>query len=273
MNHSKRRSMAIGALLLAAAAQAAAAEITFYENRDFRGRAFSTEGPVADLSRRGFNDRASSVVVESGRWEVCEDARYGGQCTVLRRGNYDSLERMGLNNEISSVRPIERGAMRGRQEREPMYEPAYEYRRRPEERLYEAPVTSVRAVVGPPEQQCWIDREQVTEESRSKPNVGGAIAGAIIGGILGHQIGSGRGNDVATAGGAIAGGAVGANVGRGGPSTTTYDRDVRRCENVVSRDPQYWDVTYQYRGVEHHVQMSSPPGRTIVVNSDGVPRA
>ena len=39
---------------------------------------------------------------------------------------------------------------------------------------------------------------------------GGAIAGAIIGGVVGHQIGSGRGNDVATAAGAI-GGAVAGN--------------------------------------------------------------
>ena len=38
----------------------------------------------------------------------------------------------------------------------------------------------------------------------------GAVAGAIIGGVLGHQVGSGRGNDVATAAGAI-GGAVAGN--------------------------------------------------------------
>ena len=39
---------------------------------------------------------------------------------------------------------------------------------------------------------------------------GGAVAGAIIGGVLGHQVGSGRGNDVATAAGAV-GGAVAGN--------------------------------------------------------------
>ena len=31
----------------------------------------------------------------------------------------------------------------------------------------------------------------------SSPSAGGAIVGAVIGGILGHQIGSGRGRDVA----------------------------------------------------------------------------
>ena len=38
----------------------------------------------------------------------------------------------------------------------------------------------------------------------------GAVVGGIVGGVLGHQVGSGRGNDVATAAGAI-GGAVAGN--------------------------------------------------------------
>ena len=37
----------------------------------------------------------------------------------------------------------------------------------------------------------------------------GAVAGAIVGGVLGHQIGSGRGNDAATAAGAIGGAVAG----------------------------------------------------------------
>jgi hypothetical protein len=32
-------------------------------------------------------------------------------------------------------------------------------------------------------------------------------------------------------------------------------------------------VTYEFRGVEHHAQMSSPPGQTITVNQNGEPRA
>src|SRR5206468_4214108 len=73
-----------------------------------------------------------------------------------------------------------------------------QYRRHDGERTFEAPVTAVRAVVGPPEQRCWVERQEI--EQRGAPNVGGAIAGAVIGGVLGHQIGSGRGRDVATAG-------------------------------------------------------------------------
>ncbi len=135
-----------------------------------------------------------------------------------------------------------------------------DYRRRDNERLYEANVTSVRAVVGAPEQRCWVEHEQVPQE-RGGPNVPGAVAGALIGGILGHQVGNGRGNDVATAGGAAAGAVVGSNVGRdhGGQGY----QDVQRCSNVPSSSAtEFWDVTYDFQGQEHHVQMTSPPGRT-----------
>ena len=145
--------------------------------------------------------------------------------------------------------------------------PAYAYRRRPEERLYEVPVSSVHAVVGPPSQRCWMERQDVVV--RDRPNTGGAIAGAVIGGILGHQIGSGRGNDAATVGGAVAGGAIGANAGR---DSHYESRDVQRCETAAAAPPEFWDVSYFYRGVEHHVQMSSPPGATIAVNGYGEPR-
>jgi uncharacterized protein YcfJ len=149
--------------------------------------------------------------------------------------------------------------------------PVYEYHPVPQERLYEVPVTSVRAVVGPPEQRCWVERQQVVEDRNDGANVPGAIAGAVIGGVLGHQIGSGRGRDVATAGGAVAGAAIGANVGRGGAQV--YSQDVQRCAAVEGQPrPDYWDVHYTFRGVEHRVQMSAPPRRTITVNIYGEPR-
>src|SRR5438552_9675037 len=149
--------------------------------------------------------------------------------------------------------------------------PGYEYQQRPHERLYEVPVTSVRAIVGAPEQRCWVERQQVVEDRSDAANVPGAIAGAVIGGVLGHQIGSGRGRDVATAGGAVAGAAIGANVGRGG--SQVYSQDVQRCAVVEGRPrPDYWDVHYTFRGVEHRVQMSAPPHGTIMVNIYGEPR-
>ena len=263
-NVTLKTAFGLSALALATSA---AAQITFYEGEDFRGRSFTTDKRIWNFERYGFNDRASSVVVDRGRWEVCDEPRFEGRCVVLRRGSYDSLRRMGLNNQISSVRPIERGRQYSG-EPEPLAQPTYEYRRRPQERVYEAPITSVRAVMGPPEQRCWIEREQVTER---RADVGGALAGAVIGGIIGHQIGDGRHRDVARLGGAAAGAAIGSQVGpNAGP--VTHERDVRRCQQAVSGPPQYYDVTYSFRGVEHRAQMTAPPGRTITVNEAGVPR-
>ncbi|MCY7389038.1 MAG: glycine zipper 2TM domain-containing protein [Burkholderiales bacterium] len=265
MNWALKTALAATTALLATQALA---NITLYEHDGFRGRAFTTDRPVSNFGNQGFNDLASSAVVDRGSWEVCTDARFEGRCVVLRRGSYDSLSSIGMNDRISSVRPV---SDRGRYQNEvPVPPPAavYEYRQRANERVYEAPVTSVRAVLGPPEQRCWVEREQVVE--RGDQNVGGAVLGAIIGGVLGHQVGGGRGKDAATAGGAVAGALIGGNSGNG--NNVAYDKNVQRCRNVGSGRPAYWDVTYNYRGIEHRVQMSAPPGSTIFVNRDGVPR-
>ena len=248
----------------------AAAQVTFYEGEGFRGRAFTTNGTVYDLERRGFNDRASSAVVQNGRWEVCDDAQFSGNCVVLRPGSYDSLGE--LNNRVSSARPVNGNAKYSSYYApEPIPAPTYAYRQRPNERLYQANVTDVRAVVGTPEQRCWVEREQVVQD-RSDPNIPGAIVGGILGGVLGHQIGSGRGNDVATGLGAVGGAVAGANVGRSGGSQV-YSQDVQRCASVQgSARPDYWDVTYNFRGQQHRVQMATPPGQTVTVNGNGEPR-
>ncbi len=249
-------------------------QVTFYENEGFQGRTFSADQPIEDFARSGFNDRASSAVVLGQRWEVCVDSRFNGQCVVLNPGRYPSLAAMGLNDRVSSVRALD-WKMRVEDRRyAPAPVPVYDSRRRQEERIYEANVTSVRAVVGPPEQRCWMEKEEVAA-TRGEPNVGGAVLGALVGGILGHQVGGGVGKDIATAGGAVAGAAVGANVGRdrnGQPATT---RDVQRCATKPSTAaPAFWDVGYTFKGVEHHIQMTAPPaGNTIPVNAQGEPRS
>src|SRR5205823_4700096 len=193
----------------------AAAQVTFYEREGFRGQSFTTDRPVWNMDRVGFDDRATSAVVAAGNWQVCEDAGFRGRCVVLQPGEYPNLREVGLNNDISSVRPAEGRADYG--SNRDRYDLAQndQYRRGGDERIVEVPVTSVRAVVGPPEQRCWVERQEVVGDDRGGPNVPGAIAGAVIGGVLGHQIGGGHGRDVATAGGAVAGAAIGANVDRG----------------------------------------------------------
>ena len=270
MNAILRTALAAAGL---AVATQATAQITFYEHDGYEGRSFTSENQIRDFERAGFNDRASSVVVLRDRWEACENAQFDGRCVILRPGRYPSLSALGLNDRISSVRAVSASARYDDSRYAPAPAPVYDNHRRRNEKLYEANVTSVRAILGPPEQRCWTEREQVTQE-RSGVNVPGAIVGALIGGVLGHQVGSGRGNDVATAGGAVAGGVIGANVGRSGGSQQVTTQDVQRCETVSnSARPDHWDVTYDFRGVEHRMQMTSPPGRTVTVNKDGEPRA
>ena len=268
MKFSCKRSLVHACALAALSASTlASAQVTFYENEDFRGRSFAASSWVSDFNRYGFNDRASSVIVQSGSWEVCVNVRFEGRCVILQPGNYDSLRALGMNDRISSVRPA---SAAGQQPLPPPPGPqSYEYQRRPDERIHEVPVSSAHAVVGPPEQRCWMEREQVAG-ARSDPNVGGAVAGALIGGILGHQVGGGFGKDLATAGGAVAGGVIGSNVGRTDNAPTT--REVRRCETTASQTPVYWDVTYVFHGQPHHVQMRNDPGRTVAVNDIGEPR-
>ena len=252
-----------------ACAAHASAQVTFYEHDGFQGRSFTADRPVGNFERSGFNDRASSAVVRNGWWEMCDDRRFGGRCVTLRPGNYPNLAAMGLNDRVSSVRPTDGPGYGAYGSPPPVAYDNREYRRRHDERVFEAPVTSVRAVVGPPEQRCWVEQQATATSNNAIP---GAIAGAVIGGILGHQVGAGRGRDVATGVGALAGGAVGANVGSqyGGQTVT---QDVQRCAYTQnSSRADYYDVTYNFRGNEHRVQLTAPPGPTILVNGNGEPR-
>lgn len=269
MNSKIRLSLVIA---IAAVASQAMAQVTFYEREGFEGRSFNTQRQVRNFERYGFNDRASSVLVFGQSWEVCDDVGFAGRCVVLRPGRYPSLAAMGLNDRISSVRTVGANARIDDSRYAPAPVPDYDSRRRGGERLYEANITSVRAVVGTPERKCWIEREQVAQQ-RDGVNVPVAIAGAVIGGILGHQVGGGHGKDIATAGGAVAGAAVGANLGRDGAGQQATTRDVQRCDTTASQArPDYWDVTYNFRGQDHRIQMSTAPGPTVVVNNQGEPR-
>ena len=101
MNRIWKPAFALAGLLMATQAFG---EITFYSRDNMSGRSFTTDRQVRNLERFGFNDRASSAVVGSGRWEVCEGQGFTGRCVLLRRGEYPSLAAMGLENSISSVR-------------------------------------------------------------------------------------------------------------------------------------------------------------------------
>jgi outer membrane lipoprotein SlyB len=55
----------------------------------------------------------------------------------------------------------------------------------------------------------------------------GAVGGAVLGGVVGHQVGGGRGKDVATVLGAVGGGLLGHQVEKNVKKTTVYQVRVR----------------------------------------------
>jgi hypothetical protein len=96
----------LAAAIAVAAATAGAQDITLYQGENFSGQRFSSNESVDDLSRVGFNDRASSVSIRGGSWQLCSDSYYRGQCATLRAGDYPSLRAMGLGNAVSSIREV-----------------------------------------------------------------------------------------------------------------------------------------------------------------------
>jgi uncharacterized protein YcfJ len=256
------------------------AQVTAYENEDFKGRTTNARTRVSDLERTGSRRRASSIVVAGQRWQACDDTRFDGNCMVLRPGRYASLQAMGLGDRVSSIRPLPANEHVSEGDYAPLPQVAQDFRRRRNERLYDADVTSSRAVVGSPGQRCWMESEQVVQQQPQQQQAGlnlpGAAVGALIGGILGHQVGGGTGKQIATVGGALGGAALGAQYGRGdavAAAPKTVAQDVRRCDtNPVQATPSYWDVTYDFAGQQHRVQMAAAPGRTVTVNARGEPR-
>lgn len=106
------RGMAV-TMLLAAAGAAVAQDIQFFEGYDFNGRRYGASVSVSNMSDVGFNDRASSVIIRSGSWQLCTDAYFRGRCVTLQPGEYRNLGSMGLANQVSSARQVGGGGWGG----------------------------------------------------------------------------------------------------------------------------------------------------------------
>jgi hypothetical protein len=118
----------IAAAAAAAMALPAAAGILVFEHDRFDGRAVRALGPLANLDHQAFNDQVSSAIVESGVYEVCEHAHFGGHCVLLGPGEYPSFNRLGFNDQASSIRPVNPDRLADRYYAPPPL--AYEYRPR-----------------------------------------------------------------------------------------------------------------------------------------------
>jgi hypothetical protein len=99
----------LAALTLAAAGltgAAQAASITIHKQPNFTGGHVTLNDTTPNLTQHGIQDQASSLVLD-GRWEVCTQPNFAGDCRVLEPGRYATLDG-SLNHRIESARPVGR---------------------------------------------------------------------------------------------------------------------------------------------------------------------
>ncbi|WP_158300040.1 beta/gamma crystallin family protein [Janthinobacterium rivuli] len=78
--------------------------VLLFPEAGMRGEPLALERNAEDLVRFNFNDRASSIIVNEGQWEVCSDSNFRGRCEVIGPGEYGRLNAM--ENQISSLRRV-----------------------------------------------------------------------------------------------------------------------------------------------------------------------
>ncbi|NLS53991.1 glycine zipper 2TM domain-containing protein [Hafnia alvei] len=131
--------------------------------------------------------------------------------------------------------------------------------------------TPIHESVKTPRQQCRnvtvTHRRPVQDENR----IAGSVLGAVAGGVLGHQIGNGRGKDVATVVGALGGGYAGNQVQGAMQNNDTYTSTQQRCSTVYDKSQKLlgYDVTYKIGDQQGRVRMDKDPGTQIPVDRNG----
>ena len=75
--------------------------------------------------------------------------------------------------------------------------------------------------------ECAVIEEVREVEKAGQSSGAGAVGGAVVGGVIGHQVGGGRGRDVATVLGALGGGLAGNQIEKNAKKTVEYQIVVR----------------------------------------------
>ena len=94
---------------------------------------------------------------------------------------------------------------------------------------------------------CGVVQSMRYVEEKGKGSGLGLVAGSVVGGVLGHQIGSGRGNTVATIAGA-AGGAYAGNEVEKNQKKKTYWAVAIRMDNGTTRNLTYTNKPAVHEG-------------------------
>ncbi|AHG22251.2 hypothetical protein Z042_23540 [Chania multitudinisentens RB-25] len=131
--------------------------------------------------------------------------------------------------------------------------------------------TPIKKTIKTPRQECRnvtvTHRAPVQDENR----IAGSVLGAVAGGVLGHQLGGGRGRDVATVVGALGGGYAGNQVQGVMQKNDTTTSTQQRCHTVYDKSQQLlgYDVTYQIGTQQGKIRMDYDPGIQIPLDRSG----
>jgi uncharacterized protein YcfJ len=125
-----------------------------------------------------------------------------------------------------------------------------------------------------PVKECWEDVEYYSVK-RHRHGIGAkTLFGAVLGGVIGHQIGGGRGNDIATVAGTLIGASIAkdAALRHGDHGRREYSRPVTRCKtNYRSHEEERIDgyrVIYKYHGQKYATNTANDPGKRIRIRVD-----
>ena len=77
-------------------------DMEIFPNADFGGRPLRLENDTASLDE--FGDRASSLVIHEGTWQICTQPNHQGFCRTFEPGRYATLGR--FDNRIASAKLI-----------------------------------------------------------------------------------------------------------------------------------------------------------------------
>lgn len=127
--------------------------------------------------------------------------------------------------------------------------------------------------IAEPRQSCWKEKVvtyEKKETGKESWKTGATMLGALIGGAIGHQIGDGRGQDVATVAGAAIGGKVGHDVYKADhkPKTIEHVTYEQRCKTVndyrTETKVDGYAVTYEYQGQVYNTEMDTAPESELI---------
>lgn len=79
--------------------------ITLFTQPGYAGRNAAIDRAAPTLGAWQMADRARSLQVRGGRWQLCSEPNYRGRCVTVDR-SYRDLRALNLDGQISSVRPV-----------------------------------------------------------------------------------------------------------------------------------------------------------------------